>query len=107
LLPEKPITSVGDETIAAGLDHDAGADRHRVNGPGDLDHQSAHPDDTAIYVDAVDVVELLGERLHCENLKFSSFSAGRLTSCLPASLIIASLSLATESARPSEARLSR
>jgi len=32
----------GDEAVAAGLDHDAGADRHGVNGAGDLDHQPAH-----------------------------------------------------------------
>src|SRR3984885_12168494 len=46
-------------------------------------------------------------RLHCENLKFRRFEAAPLTSCLPASLIIASLSLMTESARPSEGRSSR
>ncbi|MGC5271682.1 hypothetical protein ACPXAU_24845, partial [Salmonella enterica] len=57
---------------------------------------------TAINIDAVDVADLLRERLHCENLKFPQFRAGRLTSCLPASLIIASLSLVTEVARPSE-----
>src|ERR1700684_587764 len=45
--------------------------------------------------------------LHCENLKFRRFEAAPLTSCLPASLIIASLSLRTESARPSEGRSSR
>src|SRR6185437_12232639 len=45
--------------------------------------------------------------LHCENLKFRRFAAAPLTSCLPASLIIASLSLMTESARPSEGRSSR
>ena len=63
----------GDEAVAAGLDHDAGADRHRVNGSGDLHHQAAHADDAAIYVDAVDVADLFGERLHCENLKFPRF----------------------------------
>jgi hypothetical protein len=96
-----------DEAIAAGLDHDAGADRHRVNGACDLDHQAAHADDAAINIDAVDVADLLGECFHCENLKFSRFLAPPLTSCLPASLIITSLSLVTESARPSERRLSR
>ena len=58
-------------------------------------------------IDAVKVGDLLGERLHCENLKFRRFRAAPLTSCLPASLIITSLSLVTESARPSERRLSR
>src|SRR5580698_549052 len=45
--------------------------------------------------------------LHCETLKFRRFGAAPLTSCLPASLIIASLSLMTESAWPSEGRSSR
>ncbi len=96
-----------DETVAAGFDHDAGADRHRMNGAGDLDHQAAHADHAAINIDAVDIADLLGERLHCENLKFPRFWGRPLTSCLPASLIIASLSLVTESARPSEGRSSR
>src|ERR1019366_7392908 len=96
-----------DKAIAAGIDHDAGADRHRVNRPCDLDHQAAHADHAAINVDAVDVADLLGERLHCENLKFPRFVAAPLTWCLPASLIITSLSLVTESARPSERRSSR
>ena len=57
--------------LAAGLDHDTGADRHRVNRPRDLDHQAADADHAAIYVDAVDVGNLFGEGFHCENLKFS------------------------------------
>ena len=65
-----------DETVAAGLDHDAGADRHRMDGAGDLDHQAAHADHAAIDIDAVDVVDLFGERLHCENLKFPRFWPG-------------------------------
>ena len=62
----------------------------------------ADADDTAIDIDAIDVVDLFRKRLHCENLKFSRIWTDRLTSCLPASLIIASLSLVTESACPSE-----
>ncbi len=62
-----------DESVPAGLDHDAGADRHRMDGPGDLDHQPAHAHNTAIYIDAVDVADLFRERLHCENLKFPRF----------------------------------
>src|SRR5206468_9142082 len=91
-----------DETVTAGVDDDPRADRHRMDRAGDLHHQPAHTHNTAIYIDAVDIADLLRERLHCENLKFSRFGGVRLTSCLPASLIIASLSLVTESARPSE-----
>ena len=54
-----------------------------------------------------DLGDLFRERLHCETLKFRRFGPETLTSCLPASLIIASLSLVTESARPSEGRPSR
>ena len=61
LLPEKPMTSARDEAVAAGLDHDAGADRHRVDRAGDLDHQPAHADHAAIDIDAVDVADLLGQ----------------------------------------------
>jgi hypothetical protein len=89
----------GDGTGATGLDHDPRADRHRMDGPRDLDHQPAHTHHPAIYIDAVDVADLFRERLHCENLKFRRISPRSLTSCLPASLIIASLSLVTESAR--------
>src|SRR5207248_10363866 len=83
-------------TAAAGLDHDASADRHRMDRSCDLHHQAAHADHPAIYIDAVDIADLLGKRLHCENLKFRRISRPRLTWCLPASLIIASLSLVTE-----------
>jgi hypothetical protein len=87
-----------DETVAAGLDHDTGADRHRVYRTRDLHHQAAHADHAAVDIDAVDVGDLLGKCLHCENLKFPRFMALPLTWCLPASLIITSLSLVTESA---------
>ncbi len=61
----------GDEAAAAGVDHDAGADAHGVNGTRDLHHQAAHADHPAVDVDAVDIADLFGQRLHCENLKFS------------------------------------
>src|ERR1700731_3494031 len=96
----------GDETVAAGIDHDARTDAHRVNRACDLHHQAANGDHTAIDVDAVDIANLFGERLHCENLKFSQLKSPTLTWCLPASLIITSLSLMTEDARPSEGRAS-
>jgi len=54
----------GDETIAAGLDHDPRANRHRMNGACDLHHQATHADDAAINLDAVDVADLLGKRFH-------------------------------------------
>ena len=49
-----------------------------MNGAGDLDHQAAHADDAAIYIDAVDIADLFRERLHCENLKFPRFSRATL-----------------------------
>jgi hypothetical protein len=70
-LPEKPIRR--DEAVAAGVDHDAGADRHRMDRTRDLDHQPPHTDHTAISIDTVDVADLFRERLHCENLKFPRF----------------------------------
>ncbi len=96
LAPAKPITSQGMIAVRAGLDHDPRADRHRVDRSGDLDHQAAHAHNAAINVDGIEVGDLLGERLHCENLKFPRIAAAPLTPCLPASLIIASLSLMTE-----------
>ena len=62
-----------DEAVAAGVDHNAGADRHRVDGASDLDHQPAHADHAAINIDAVDVTDLFREGFHCENLKFPRF----------------------------------
>src|SRR2546430_13900793 len=44
---------------------------------------------------------------HCETLKFSRIWLDLLTSCLPASLIITSLSLVTESNLPIRRRVSR
>ena len=57
--------------VAADIDHNARADRHRMNGSSDLDHEAADAHHAAINIDAVDVADLLRERLHCENLKFS------------------------------------
>ena len=96
----------GDEAVAAGIDHDPRPHAHGVDGTGDLHHQAANADDTAIDVDAVDIADLFGKRLHCENLKFSRLRAVPLTWCLLASLIITSLSLVTEAARPVEGRAS-
>ena len=58
------------EARASSFDYNAGADRHGVNRTDDLDHQAADPYDAAIYVDAIDIADLFGEGLHCENLKF-------------------------------------
>ncbi|MGY3363715.1 hypothetical protein ACVWZL_000840 [Bradyrhizobium sp. GM2.4] len=54
----------GDGTVAAGLDHEPRADRHRMDRTGDLDHQAAHADHTAINIDAVNVADLFGKSLH-------------------------------------------
>ena len=89
----------GDVAAGAGLDHDAGADRHGVDGPGGLDHQAAHRDDAAVDLDAVELVDLVGERFHAAfrsiraRRRLLTISLWRLTSCLPASLIIASPSV--------------
>src|SRR5215510_16269794 len=96
-----------DKPVPTGLDHDACAHRHGVDRPCNLHHQAAHAHDTAIDVDAVEVADLFGQCLHCETLKFPRLCLVRLTSCLPASLIITSLSLVTERARPPEGRVSR
>ncbi len=60
----------GNEAVAPGFDHDPGTDRHRVDRAGDLDHQAADAHHSAINIDAIDVTDLLGKGLHCENLKF-------------------------------------
>ena len=91
-----------DRSVGAGFDNDACANAHRVNWPGDLDHQTAHTDDASIGIDAIDVADLFRQGLHCETLKFIDAGPVALTSCLPASLIIASLSLVAEHACPSE-----
>ena len=65
--PEKPTTSHGMAVPWPGLDQHARADRHGMDRPGDLDHQAAHADDAAIDLDAVELRDLLGERLHGQN----------------------------------------
>ena len=70
----------GDEAVPAGVDHDARADRHRVDRTRDLHHQAANADDAAINIDAVDVADLFGQRLHVEpfiakTLSFGTFPA--------------------------------
>ena len=101
----EPDHLAGNESVAASLDHDAGTDRHRVNGAGDLDHQAAHTHHAAINIDAIDVADLFGQSAFiAKTLSFRALAALPLTLCLPASLIIASLSLVTESAQPSERR---
>src|ERR671915_438771 len=63
--PRQQVTKVfiARTPSSSGLDHHPCADRHRVNGPCDLDHQTAHADDPAINVDGIDVGDLLGECL--------------------------------------------
>ena len=68
----------GNEAVAAGVDHDAGADRQRMDGAGDLDQQATHAGHAAEDVDAVDIADLLGEGLHRETLKFPRFDASGL-----------------------------
>ena len=74
----KPITSQGMKRLPpVSITMRAPTDIAWI-GPGDLDHQAAHADHPAINIDAVDVADLLGERLHCENLKFPRFGAAAL-----------------------------
>ncbi len=54
----------GDRPSLPGLDRDLGADRHRMDRAGDLDHQTAYTDDAAIHFDAVEFRDLLGQSLH-------------------------------------------
>src|ERR1700740_490462 len=99
MVPGEADPLARNEAVAAGLDHDASADRHGVDRSGDLDHQPAHAHHAAIYVYAVDVADLFRQRFHRKSLKFPRILHPGLTSCLPASLIIASLSLVTEEPR--------
>src|SRR5262249_39203945 len=72
-----------------------GADRHRVEGAGYLYHQAAHADHPAVDLSRIQFVDLLGERLH-EVAPKGATRPLPLTSCLPASLIIASPSLGSK-----------
>src|SRR6202044_2645873 len=61
VIATEPDDLAGDQAIAAGLDHDTGADRHRMNRAGDLHHQAPHANHAAINIDAIDIADLLGE----------------------------------------------
>jgi hypothetical protein len=87
-------------------DHDTRADRHRMQQPGDLDHQPAHPNDAPANHDAVEFADLLGERLDGADrrrtirAKMVTPRAPILTLYLPGPLIIASSLGAGGLARP-------
>ena len=78
---------------AGGLDRDPGAHRHGMQRARHLDHQAAHADHPAIDLDRVELVDLLGQRLHGRKPINIATKPSPLTPCLPASLIIASPSL--------------
>ena len=63
---------------------------------------AAHAAHTVINIDAADIADLPGSPSTGKTLSFGKPRRLGLTSCLPASLIITSLSLVTENARPSE-----
>ena len=69
LPPEKPTTSQGIGLALAGLDDDAGADRHGVQRPGHLDHQAAHADHPAVNLDSVQFLDLLEQSPHRRGLR--------------------------------------
>ena len=46
------------------LNNDPRADRHRMQRAGDLNHQPAHADHTAVDLDTVELVDLFGQSLH-------------------------------------------
>ena len=46
------------------LDGQTGADRHGVDRSGHLNHAAAHADDASVDLDAIDIADLLGQRLH-------------------------------------------
>ena len=82
------------------LDHHPGADRHGVQRAGNLDHQAANADHAAIDFDAVELVDLFGQRLHGRprDLKTAIMvtrKAAVLTVYLPGPLIIQLSSLGT------------
>ena len=65
--PWNPTTSQGmalPPRALRGLDGEPGADRHGLDGPGDLHHQPAHADHAAVDLDAVEVGDLLGQGFH-------------------------------------------
>ena len=88
----KPHHLAGNQP-AGRLDRHPGAHRHGVNGARHLDHQAPHPHHPAIDLGPVELVNLLGQRLHGRRPIKIATKPSPLTPCLPASLIIASPSL--------------
>src|ERR1700733_11855066 len=88
--PENPMTSLGIFLPGASITTRAPTDI--ACSGGNLDHQTAHADDAAINLDAVEFVNLFGERLHGATgfcVRSVTCNAPVLTLCLPAPLIIA------------------
>jgi hypothetical protein len=78
--------------VARRFDHHAGADRHCVQRAGNFHHQAADADDAPINLNAVEFVNLFGQRLHGatgNSVRSVTCNAPVLTLCLPAPLIIA------------------
>src|ERR1051326_843476 len=81
--------------LGRGLDDHPRADRHGVKRPGDFHHQATHADHAAVDFDAVEIVDLLCERLHgvpsCRRSPTQMVTRGAilLSGCLPGTLIIA------------------
>ena len=67
LAPEKPTTSQGMASRPVSITTRAPTDMAWI-GPGDLDHQAAHADHAAVNLDAVELGDLLGQRLHASSL---------------------------------------
>src|SRR5262245_50480376 len=95
--------------LATSLDGQPGANRHRMDRAGDLDHQSAYLHDAAEYLDTFDIADFFSESFHEEGPSLQAripsgpkspstpkgplrLTAGvvPLTWCLPGSLIIGS-----------------
>ena len=72
----KPDHLAGDR-LRRRLNNDARANRHRMQGTGDFDHQAAHADHAAVDLDAVEFVDLLSQCLHRKSV-IESPSVGRI-----------------------------
>jgi hypothetical protein len=66
-----------DAAIYSGFDGEAGADRHRVNGSGDLDHEAPNGRNTPINQGSVEFRDLFCQGLHGES------PLNRPSPCLP------------------------
>ncbi len=99
--PGEAHNLAGNRPAGRRLDQHARADRHGVDRASDLDHEAAHADHPAIDFDAVELRDLLGQRLH-EIRMFMKDSGSALTDLLPASLIIASPSLGLSAHLPGQ-----